>query len=75
MISSNITTPEIINKWQRRSASVARSVTSIDPVIAGGVIVILIAALVGSSVKTLQSYQVGLHQDNTAITINESKLY
>ena len=44
-------------------------------VIAIVVIGILVGALVGSSVQTLESYQVGLHYDTTAIKIDKSKLY
>lgn len=35
----------------------------------------MIAVLIGTSVKTLQSYEVGLHKDTTAVTIDESQLY
>ena len=44
-------------------------------VIAVIVICILVGAIVGSSVQTLESYQVGLHYDTTAIKIDKSKLY
>lgn len=44
-------------------------------VIAFVVIGILVGALVGSSVQTLESYQVGLHYDTTAVKIDKSKLY